>query len=153
MRKIEFDLEKAKAGAKLITRDGRPVRIVCWDTLGTQYKILALVENIEDEKEEIFTYSIDGKFYLDNDESRLDLFIIEEPNVRPYTNADEFLKDMKEYGSFVKDKDLNSYYAVLEFNDREVFVGIRKYFYSDLKDIFTWQDGSPCGVCEEGTDE
>lgn len=26
-----FDIEKAKAGAKVCTRDGREVRIVCWD--------------------------------------------------------------------------------------------------------------------------
>lgn len=26
-----FDLEQAKAGAKVVTRDGRPARIVCWD--------------------------------------------------------------------------------------------------------------------------
>ena len=26
-----FDLEAAKAGAKVITRDGRPVRIICFD--------------------------------------------------------------------------------------------------------------------------
>lgn len=28
-----FDLEKAKQGAKVVTRDGRPVRIICWDKL------------------------------------------------------------------------------------------------------------------------
>ena len=39
----EFDLEKAKAGAPVCTRDGRPARIVCWDALGDQVPILALV--------------------------------------------------------------------------------------------------------------
>ena len=28
---LPFDLEAAKAGAKVVTRDGRPARIVCWD--------------------------------------------------------------------------------------------------------------------------
>lgn len=28
---IPFDIEKARAGDKVVTRDGHPVRIVCWD--------------------------------------------------------------------------------------------------------------------------
>ena len=39
----EFDYEKAKAGAPVCTRDGRPARIVCWDGKGGNMPILALV--------------------------------------------------------------------------------------------------------------
>lgn len=45
----EFDLEKAKAGAKVCTRDGREVRIVCFDRKST-YPIVALVRNNDGEK-------------------------------------------------------------------------------------------------------
>lgn len=37
-----FDLEKAKAGAKVCTRDGRDVRIVCWD-MKNSYPIIGLI--------------------------------------------------------------------------------------------------------------
>ena len=41
-----FNLEQAKAGAPVCTRDGRPVRIVCYDLKGYKsYPILALIEN------------------------------------------------------------------------------------------------------------
>lgn len=40
MRK--FDLEAAKAGAKVCTRDGRKTRILCFDAKG-QYPIIVLV--------------------------------------------------------------------------------------------------------------
>lgn len=39
----EFDYKKAKECAPVCTRDGRPARIVCWDALGDQVPILALV--------------------------------------------------------------------------------------------------------------
>lgn len=42
-----FDLEAAKAGAPVITRDGRPARIVCWDgesaLAGKQFSLVALL--------------------------------------------------------------------------------------------------------------
>lgn len=41
---IPFDLEAAKAGAPVITRDGSSVRIVCWDRVGCA-TIMALVMN------------------------------------------------------------------------------------------------------------
>ena len=41
-----FNLEQAKAGAPVCTRDGQPVRIVCYDLKGNKhYPILALVKS------------------------------------------------------------------------------------------------------------
>lgn len=40
----EFDIEKAKAGAPVCTRDGRPARIICWDRKDAQYPIMVLAE-------------------------------------------------------------------------------------------------------------
>ena len=42
----EFDLEAAKAGKKVMTRDGRNVRIVCFDMKDPVKPIVALVEEI-----------------------------------------------------------------------------------------------------------
>ncbi|MDO4185107.1 MAG: hypothetical protein Q4D30_01265 [Bacteroidales bacterium] len=40
----EFDYEKAKAGAPVCTRDGRPARIICWDRKDALYPIIVLAE-------------------------------------------------------------------------------------------------------------
>lgn len=39
----EFDIEKAKNGAKVCTRDGRPVRVVCWDAKRGNFPIQVLI--------------------------------------------------------------------------------------------------------------
>lgn len=59
----EFDLEKAKAGAPVCTREGRKVRIVCFDVKGDKYPILALAENPNGVDEDIMWYTRDGKYY------------------------------------------------------------------------------------------
>lgn len=45
----EFDLAKAKSGAPVCTREGRPVRIICWDadiTWGDhKYPIVAIISD------------------------------------------------------------------------------------------------------------
>jgi len=40
-----FDLEAAKRGGPVVTRDGRKVRVICDDVIGTEAPILALVLN------------------------------------------------------------------------------------------------------------
>lgn len=65
----EFDLEKAKAGAPVCTRDGRPVRIICWDyqEYGQEkekdrFPIIALLKC--DKGERAYVYREDGKCYI-----------------------------------------------------------------------------------------
>lgn len=70
-----FDLEKAKAGAELRTRDGRPARIICWDRQSDGFPIVALVSN--GEREDIYKYPESGEklgYKLD----ALDLFMAPE---------------------------------------------------------------------------
>ena len=70
----EFDIEKAKAGAPVCTRDGRPVRIICFDfqeygrqETEEQYPIIALVKC--DKGERAYVYRESGKCKIDkNDE-------------------------------------------------------------------------------------
>ena len=57
-----FNLEEAKAGAKICTRDGRPVRIICYDRIDEAYPIVALITNDFDEPEDIEDYTIDGYY-------------------------------------------------------------------------------------------
>ena len=55
-----FDLEKARQGAKVVTRDGRPVRIICWDREESTYPIVALVKDQDGTEEDTETYTLDG---------------------------------------------------------------------------------------------
>ena len=57
---------------KVVTRDGRAVRIICTDAKGDE-PIIALVYNKIRNEENVYTYNRDGYFYGDND-SCLDLF-------------------------------------------------------------------------------
>ena len=56
-----FKLEQAKAGAPVCTRNGQPVRIICYDMKGySNYPILALVENLNGKEESIISYTPSG---------------------------------------------------------------------------------------------
>lgn len=58
-----FNLEKAKAGARLCTREGIPARIICYDAEG-DYPIVALIK-YHDDGEVPSTYNLDGKLFKD----------------------------------------------------------------------------------------
>ena len=70
-----FDVEAAKNGAKVETRDGDSVRIICYDRLGSKYPIVALVNYKSSES--CYTYTIGGNIYY-NEPNENDLVIIEE---------------------------------------------------------------------------
>ena len=58
----EFDLEAAKAGKPVCTRDGRNARIICFDRIcgDDYYKIVACVTAFDGDFEEVLSYGIDG---------------------------------------------------------------------------------------------
>ena len=56
----EFDLEAAKAGKPVCTRDGSKVRILCFDAQNKDYPIVALAKNEKKDKEYVTTYRKDG---------------------------------------------------------------------------------------------
>lgn len=75
MQKMKpFDLEAAKAGKPVCTRDGRKARIICFDTINKgNYPIIALLE--DKGSEAIFYYNKDGKC---NVGTELDLMMLPE---------------------------------------------------------------------------
>lgn len=77
-----FDLERAKKGEPVITRDGRNVRIICFDhkSVDKSYTIVATIYN--DDCEEFQTYRNDGRFNYDNRDSYRDLFM--KPVIKTY---------------------------------------------------------------------
>lgn len=57
----KFDIEAAKSGKPVCTRDGRKVRIICFDRInGDYYKIVACVTAFDGDFEEVLFYGIDG---------------------------------------------------------------------------------------------
>lgn len=72
----KFDLEAAKAGKPVCTRDGRKARIICFDKKGDGYPILALVE--AGGGESLFQYTEDGMYLTCSDGDDRDLIMAPE---------------------------------------------------------------------------
>ncbi|MEE0862259.1 MAG: hypothetical protein U0L79_04670, partial [Lachnospiraceae bacterium] len=70
-----FDLASYKNGAKVKTRDGHEVRIICTDKKGPYYPIIALVK-LNDNNELLLPYTPEGK--INTAISNNDLVIVEE---------------------------------------------------------------------------
>lgn len=73
---MPFNLEKAKSGAEICTRDGHKARIVCWDRKSKDYPILALVV-IKDGEEDCCSYLCDGRYTANRKHSKYDLMLVE----------------------------------------------------------------------------
>ena len=66
-----FDIQKAREGKPVCTRDGRKVRIICFDRInGDYYKIVACVTAFDGDFEEVLFYGIDG--YIVNSQNPKD---------------------------------------------------------------------------------
>lgn len=100
-----FDIELAKAGYPVCTRDGRPVRILCFDRKSVDgYSILALVD--KGDSEDIVSYIRQGTFYSNGKEHKNDLFMTavkKEGWVNVFINASYF--DSKTAGTIYPTKE------------------------------------------------
>ena len=73
-----FDLEAAKKGKPVCTRDGRKARIICFDRKGyNRFPIVALIMN-DDKESDIYTYRPNGKLDNNGNESDKDLMMLPE---------------------------------------------------------------------------
>ena len=72
MKEFNLDEYLKNPSQKVVTRDGRKVRIICTDAKNDE-PIIALVYNKNREEENVYTYNREGIFY-NNNESCLDLF-------------------------------------------------------------------------------
>lgn len=75
---VQFNLEEYKKNPsrKVITRDGRSVRIICTDMIGTSYPVIA-VYKVDPTHESCKSYTTDGKLYTKGD-ADCDLFFAPE---------------------------------------------------------------------------
>lgn len=71
-----FDLQKAKAGKPVCTRDGREARIICFDRNSIQ-PIVALIKNFNEE-ESVNVFFKDGHSLSKNNEVEADLMMLSE---------------------------------------------------------------------------
>lgn len=72
-----FDLEEAKAGKPVCTRDGRKVEIISFEYPIKGYPILAKVFFGKDDYEK-FTFTESGTFFVADKESEADLMMVED---------------------------------------------------------------------------
>ena len=87
----QFSLEKylANPSRKVVTKDGRPVRILCTDRISYSVEIVGLIMN-NNGMESIFTWTQQGKEYVNGDTSN-DLFFAPETHegwINVYRNSD-----------------------------------------------------------------
>ena len=87
----QFSLEKylANPSRKVVTKDGRPVRILCTDRISYNVEIVGLIMN-NNGMESIFTWTQQGKEYVNGDTSN-DLFFAPETHegwINVYRNND-----------------------------------------------------------------
>ena len=75
--KKPFDLETYKEGAKIQTRDGHEVRIICTNAENPRFPIIALAK-LYNEEEVVVHYTLEGKALLANTIHNHDLVIVEE---------------------------------------------------------------------------
>ena len=98
----QFNLEEylRNPSRKVVTRDGRNVRILCTDAKGA-YPIVALIETLDDSIEFVYKFKKDGHF-LNNDDnnSNLDLFFVPEKHegwINLYKNLEGFIVPSRIY--------------------------------------------------------
>lgn len=72
-----FDIQKAREGKPVCTRDGRKARIICFDRISAK-PILALVSSTDRKGEDVFDYFVSGKVIASPLESNLDLMMLPE---------------------------------------------------------------------------
>ena len=70
-----FNLEEAKAGKPVCTRDGHAARILCFDVENADYPIAALVKDSTGE-EHAETYTKDGRYYSTGETRSKDLVML-----------------------------------------------------------------------------
>ena len=75
----QFSLEKylANPSRKVVTRNGRNARIICTDMNSKNYPIVALVQLSDNTTEDVWTYTKDGEFEVEQSTS-YDLFFAPE---------------------------------------------------------------------------
>lgn len=100
----EFNLEEAKKGKQVCTRNGRPARIICWDrkTENGEFSILALVTDPGGINESPQSYTNSGKWHPSQGCHDMDLIMETEKKegwVNLYRDTGELITGSTIFGS------------------------------------------------------
>lgn len=68
-----FNLELAKQGHPVCTRDGRKVRIICFNRQGREMPVIFLLKEVHCDVENVYACTIDGFHYPNKAYSAIDL--------------------------------------------------------------------------------
>ena len=84
-----FNLEEylINPSKKVVTREGKPARIICTDARG-EYPVIALIEHYQETLDVTFSFTKDGKWCTDGTNSNKDLFFAPEKH-EGWTNVYE----------------------------------------------------------------
>ena len=84
-----FNLEEylKDPSRKVVTREGKPARIICTDARG-EYPVIALIEHYQETLDVTFSFTKDGKWCTDGTNSNKDLFFVTEKH-EGWTNVYE----------------------------------------------------------------
>lgn len=154
MRQFDLDEYLKDTTQKVVTREGKSVRIICTDVLDIIFPIIALV--LEDGEEYAKSFKKDGVYNRRDTPSPNDLFFADKETYRPYKDAKEVLDAITAHGQYVKDGDtyrlLKKFTLMEDGSIRYKFSGMRDVAYIEWKQLYnrlTWADGTPFGVLEE----
>ena len=111
----QFSLEEflKNPNRKVVTRDGRSVRIRCTDRKSEEQPIVALVESLTEDSEYVGTYRKDGRWSTSGCASDLDLFfapekkegwvnVYQEGNSLRCGNIYDTKSEAEQHGSYAK---------------------------------------------------
>jgi len=134
-KRIPFNLEKAKAGAKLVTRGGNPARLIFDRAEGKP--LVALIKNQDDESEFACMFYDDGNFDTESI-SGFDLFIEEE--VEPMFKVGDWIVQQN-VGVYKVTEVYDSWYEVIDSDESNYSISFDKEYMCHLWSIKDAKDG------------
>lgn len=134
--KVPFDVEMAKKitngeiDGRIVTRDGRSARVICWDKQGSLNPIVALIEK-ESEYELLETYKGNGMYYVRKDDN-LDL-MLEIPEYMTFKDGDVLKVDgfdtiLIQKGDVVSDGDIAKCNFYIAYQNGEILTYVNFLF-------------------------
>lgn len=90
MEQFNLEIYLKNPDQKIVTRDGRSVRIICTNRKSENCPIVALIQDTPDDFEDAYYYTIDGKGVIRGHES-MDLFFAPEKQECPFKKGDRVL--------------------------------------------------------------
>ncbi len=136
--KIPFDIEKAKAGARVVTRGGLPVTIFSYNgNFPINRNILAVMSR--NDSDIAYYCNSNGMVTLGNERAD-DLFLEVEPEYKPFDLSNAPV------GRIVKSKTSGSKFMISSATNTVMGVGMSLFLYENFLKEYVFEDSSPCGV-------